>query len=181
FDFVIDFSGYSHYWAKYLLAADAKKKVCYMHNDLLSDSERIINGKRPHRINLRGIFSVYNRFDKLVSVSEGTMELNRKNLLEYADFDKFDYVMNSINPDKILQIESNEPEVTENDEKALITENFKARAILNDVKDNHVWNTLPGISNAIQFPLEERFKGAEIVISRKAHADQKTFYKFSHD
>ncbi|MFE4708194.1 CDP-glycerol glycerophosphotransferase family protein [Peribacillus simplex] len=181
FDFVIDFSGYSHYWAKYLLAADAKKKVCYMHNDLLSDSERIINGKRPHRINLRGIFSVYNRFDKLVSVSEGTMELNRKNLLEYADYDKFDYVMNSINPDKILQIEPNESEVIENDEKALITENFKARAILRDVNDNHVWNTLPGISNATQFPLEERFEGAEVVISRKAYSDQNTFYKFSHN
>lgn len=103
------------------------------------------------------------------------MELNRKNLLEYADFDKFDYVMNSINPDKILQIESNEPEGSENDEKAMITENFKARATLRDVKDNPVWNTLPGISNAAQFPLEDRFEGAEIVISRKAYADQKTF------
>lgn len=32
FDFVIDFSGYSHYWAKYLLAADAKRKfvICIM-------------------------------------------------------------------------------------------------------------------------------------------------------
>ncbi|MFD6440943.1 GW domain-containing glycosaminoglycan-binding protein, partial [Peribacillus sp. NPDC060186] len=181
FDFVIDFSGYSHYWAKYLLAADAKKKVCYMHNDLLSDSERIINGKRPHRINLRGIFSVYNRFDKLVSVSKGTMELNRKNLLQYADYDKFDYVMNSINPDKILQIESNKSEAIDNDEKALTTENFKARAILRDVKYNHVWNTLPGNSNATQYPLEERFENAEIVISRKAKDDHNTFYKFSYN
>ncbi|WP_144554152.1 glycosyltransferase [Bacillus sp. X1(2014)] len=104
FDYVIDFSGYSLYWAKYLLAVDAKKKICYMHNDLLSDSERTINGRKPHRINLRGLFSVYHRFDKLVSVSVGTMELNKRNLSAYADESKFDYVMNSINTEKILTL-----------------------------------------------------------------------------
>ncbi|MFF2589741.1 CDP-glycerol glycerophosphotransferase family protein [Peribacillus butanolivorans] len=180
FDFVIDFSGYSHYWAKFLLAADTKKKVCYMHNDLLSDSERVINGRRPHRINLRGLFSVYNRFDKLVSVSKGTMELNRKNLMQYADYDKFDYVMNSINPDKILQIDSEKTEFVENNESSLTTtENFKARAILRDVRNNRAWNTLPGNVDAVQFPLEERFENAEIIISRKANVNHNTFYKFS--
>lgn len=78
-----------------------------MHNDLLSDSERTINGRKPHRINLRGLFSVYHRFDKLVSVSVGTMELNKKNLSAYAAESKFDYVMNSINTEKILTL-SNE-------------------------------------------------------------------------
>ncbi|MDR4215855.1 glycosyltransferase, partial [Bacillus paralicheniformis] len=105
FDYVIDFSGYSLYCAKYLVCADAKKKICYMHNDLLSDSERLVNGRRPHKINLRGLFSIYNKFDKLVSVSKGTMELNKKNLAIYADEDKFDYIMNSINPEKILGID----------------------------------------------------------------------------
>ncbi|HET7627929.1 MAG TPA: CDP-glycerol glycerophosphotransferase family protein, partial [Bacillales bacterium] len=66
FDYVIDFSGYSLYWAKYLVVAEAKKKICFMHNDLLSDSERTINGRRPHRVNLRGMFTLYHRFDKLV-------------------------------------------------------------------------------------------------------------------
>ncbi|MFD9628191.1 CDP-glycerol glycerophosphotransferase family protein [Peribacillus muralis] len=181
FDYVIDFSGYSHYWAKFLLAADAKKKVCYMHNDLLSDSERVINGRRPHRINLRGLFSVYHRFDKLVSVSEGTMELNRKNLLQYADFDKFDYVMNSINPEKILQIHTEETELAIDDEgsSSIATENFKARAILRDVRSHHAWNTLPGNEKAFQFPLEERLEDAEIMISRKANGNEATYYKFS--
>ncbi|KON70878.1 CDP-glycerol:glycerophosphate glycerophosphotransferase [Peribacillus butanolivorans] len=179
FDFVIDFSGYSLYWAKFLLSADAKKKICYLHNDLLSESEKIINGKRPHRINLRGLFSVYNRFDKLVSVSKGTMELNRKNLLEYADYDKFDYVMNSINPEKILQIESKELEVIENDEKSLITENFKARAILKGINKYYAWNILPGNLGATKFRLGKRFENAEIVISRKARDEYNTFYKFS--
>ncbi|MFF2287831.1 CDP-glycerol glycerophosphotransferase family protein [Peribacillus butanolivorans] len=179
FDYVIDFSGYSHYWAKFLLAADSKKKVCYMHNDLLSESEKTFNGKRPHRINLRGLFSVYHRFDKLVSVSEGTMELNRKNLLQYADYEKFDYVMNSINPEKILQINTEKTEFVGDEDSSITTENFKARAVLRDVRNHHAWNTLPGNANAFQFPLEERFEDAEIMISRKANDNDDTFYKFS--
>ncbi|MGE7879231.1 CDP-glycerol glycerophosphotransferase family protein [Peribacillus muralis] len=180
FDYVIDFSGYSHYWAKFLLAADSKKKVCYMHNDLLSESEKTFNGRRPHRINLRGLFSVYHRFDKLVSVSEGTMELNRNNLLQYADYEKFDFVMNSINPEKILQIKTEEaaPSITD-EEASITTENFKARAILRDVRNHHAWNILPSNKGAFQFALEERFEDAEIMITRKAKGNEATYYKFS--
>ena len=75
-----------------------------MHNDIRTDSEKVINGRRPHRINLRGLFSVYDKFDKLVSVSPATMELNKSNLAEFAEEFKFDFVMNSINPEKILRL-----------------------------------------------------------------------------
>ncbi|MCM3668100.1 CDP-glycerol glycerophosphotransferase family protein [Mesobacillus maritimus] len=183
FDYVIDFSGYSLYWAKLLLAADAKKKICYLHNDLLSDSKKIINGKKPHRINLRGLFSVYNRFDKLVSVSKGTMELNRKNLSKYADFDKFDYVMNSINPDRILQ--SNKPnqnqnESVENQENAVLTEPFFAKAVLKDIKDYPVYSFVPGHQSAQQHRLEEDFDNVEVLLFRKMDTEDTTYYKFSY-
>ncbi|MCM3585207.1 CDP-glycerol glycerophosphotransferase family protein [Mesobacillus maritimus] len=181
FDYVIDFSGYSLYWAKFLLAAKAKKKICYMHNDLLSDSERTINGKKPHRINLRGLFSVYHRFDKLVSVSKGTMELNRKNLSKYADFDKFDYVMNSINPDKILQSKTqnkNEEEVQEN---TLHSEPTLAKAILKDIHKYPVYSFIPGHENGKEFTLEEHFEHAEVIVFRKLEKDEKTYYKISYD
>ncbi|MDY0394148.1 GW domain-containing glycosaminoglycan-binding protein [Virgibacillus halophilus] len=168
------------FWAKYLLAAEAKKKICYMHNDLLSDSERKVNGKRPHRINLRGLFSVYHRFDKLVSVSKGTMELNRNNLIKYADYNKFVYVMNSINPDKILQSESQESEVIEKSSE-LYTENFKSRGLLRDINRYLVWNTLPGNSKATQYVLAKHFANAEIFISRKFENKQYTYYKFSYN
>lgn len=74
-----------------------------MHSDLLSDSERIVRGRRPHKQNLKGLFSIYHKFDKLVSVSESTMEVNRKNLSIYADESLFDFVMNSLNFNKILE------------------------------------------------------------------------------
>ena len=178
FDYVIDFSGYSLFWAKFLLAADAKLKLCYMHNDLLSDSERKVKGKRPHRINLRGLFSVYHRFDKLVSVSKGTMELNRKNLIKYADFDKFDYILNSINPDKILkEHDSNVIDFAVN--KSIRSENFKARAIIKETNKLEVLNSLPNSINFQTYTLEDNFAGKEICISRKAEYDNKIIYKFS--
>lgn len=182
FDYVIDFSGYSLYWAKFLLAANAKKKICYMHSDLLSDSERTVNGKKPHRINLRGLFSVYNRFDKLVSVSKGTMELNRKNLLKYADFDKFDYVMNSINPEKILQSHNlNNLEKAESQSNLDRTKPTLAKAILKDLKSYPVYSFTPGHLNAKRHQLGKSYEDAEVVLFRKLESDHKTYYKFSYN
>ncbi|MGM0902877.1 MAG: CDP-glycerol glycerophosphotransferase family protein [Bacillota bacterium] len=179
FDFVIDFSGYSLYWTKFLLAANAKKKICYMHNDLLSDSERTINGKKPHRVNLRGLFSVYHRFDKLVSVSIGTMELNRQNLLEYADSNKFDYVMNSIDPSKILQSNVNEA-IEENHGEQVVTEKIKARAKLKERTKYPVWNFTSGHTNASLVHFKPDANQTEIMVKRKRVEGQSVYYKFSY-
>lgn len=184
FDYVIDFSGYSLFWAKYLIVADAKRKICFMHNDLLSDSERTIKGRKPHRINLRGLFSIYNRFDKLVSVSKGTMELNRENLSEYADYNKFDYVMNSINPNKILEMasqNSDKDKEEDSNDTSLKTENYKARAIVTDYQNSVVWNVLTNDTNSTKVLLEDKLDNTEIEISRKADFEQTTYYKFSHN
>ncbi|MBS4195715.1 CDP-glycerol glycerophosphotransferase family protein [Lederbergia citri] len=170
FDYCIDFSGYSLYWAKYLMVADAKKKLCFLHSDMLSDSEKVVNGKRPHRINLRGLFSVYDQFDKLVSVSEGTMEVNKANLSKYAAEEKFDYVLNSINPTRILQ---NEIEEKIEDEAPRV-EHFRARAV---IKGEWAWNLPPFNEGAKEFKLELDLKNAEVLITRKADS----YYKFSHN
>ncbi|MEC1862310.1 CDP-glycerol glycerophosphotransferase family protein [Bacillus licheniformis] len=188
FDYVIDFSGYSLYWAKYLVCADAKKKICYMHNDLLSDSERLVNGRRPHKINLRGLFSIYNKFDKLVSVSKGTMELNKKNLAIYADEDKFDYIMNSINPEKILGIDHLKEKDTEklaiaeqNHEEIIANKSFKARAKIVNVEGFFIINSLFDKVNQKLTPAKE-FENKEVTIIREAHTnDGKVFYKFTID
>lgn len=169
FDYVIDFSGYSLYWAKYLLAAEAKQKICFMHSDLWADSEKVVNGKRPHRINLRGLFTVYDQFDKIVGVSKVNMEVNRKNLLKYADDEKFGYVMNSLHVERILG-DDFEEEVEEE-----IVENVKARAILK--KGSEVWNTQPFHKEAKSFSLGE---DKEVSISRKATKDAHVYYK-CHD
>ncbi|MFP5112586.1 CDP-glycerol glycerophosphotransferase family protein [Bacillaceae bacterium C204] len=184
FDFAIDFSGYSLYWAKYLLATDAEKKICYMHNDLLSDSERTINGRKPHRINLRGLFSVYHRFDKLVSVSVGTMELNKKNLSAYADGAKFDYVMNSINTEKILTL-SNEGMLDQQAEVSTLSSGlisnipFKSRAIINHPQDHYIWSRPVGLEGARQVSLAGSLLNKEVTILQEARTATNISFKFS--
>ncbi|WP_141306042.1 CDP-glycerol glycerophosphotransferase family protein [Sporolactobacillus inulinus] len=111
FDISIDFSGYSYFWAKYMIEANSLKKICFMHNDVKADSERTIGNRHPHLINLRGIFSLYNKFDKLLSVSKATMELNKAKLKPYASEDKFDYSVNTIDPQKILGLNAQEDEL----------------------------------------------------------------------
>ncbi|WP_066258927.1 CDP-glycerol glycerophosphotransferase family protein [Neobacillus drentensis] len=187
FDYVIDFSGYSLFWAKYLLAADAKKKICYMHNDLLSDSERTINGRKPHRINLRGLFSVYNRFDKLVSVSIGTMELNKKNLSVYADESKFDYVMNSINTEKILTLSNEgasqqqaETEINDSNNGQLMSNiSFKSRAVINNPQDYLIWNRPVGLAGATKVAPATRLINQEVTILQEARTETNVSFKFS--
>lgn len=104
FDYGIDFNGYNLYWAKFLLTAKAERRLLFLHSDLLSDSERTVNGRKPHKVNLQAMFSVFHRFDKLVSVSESTMRVNQTNLSRYAAPEKFVYALNSINPERILQM-----------------------------------------------------------------------------
>ncbi len=190
FDYAIDFSGYSLYWAKYLLASDAKKKICYMHNDIRSDSEKVINGRRPHRINLRGLFSVYDRFDKLVSVSPATMELNRSSLAEFAEEFKFDFVMNSINPEKILRLGNKES--TESITKSLIKEAiaedqiitntvFKARAMITNPKNEVIWNRPPVVNGAAEMAPATKYINEEVSILREVQTESTNYYKFSID
>ncbi|WP_066065382.1 CDP-glycerol glycerophosphotransferase family protein [Neobacillus soli] len=184
FDFCIDFSGYSLYWAKYLLATDANRKICYMHNDLLSDSERTINGRRPHRINLRGLFSVYHRFDKLVSVSAGTMELNKKNLLRYADESKFDYVMNSINMEKILTLSNQgnaENQVGDQTEPSIDNLILRSRAVLINPKNHFVWNRPAVLNGAEKIAPAADFLNKEAAILHEAHTETNEYFKFSID
>lgn len=102
FESAIDFSGYSYFWAKYIVEMDANRKVVFQHNDLWSDSQKEIDGRHPHLINLRGLFSIYNKFDVLLSVSPMTRDINLEHLGQYADASKFQYCINTINAKKVL-------------------------------------------------------------------------------
>lgn len=102
FDYIIDFSGYSMYWDNILLQGQGKK-IVYMHNDLMTDSNKIIDGKMIHKQNLNGVFSILDEFDELVSVSPSCRDINKSKLKKFANKNKFKYVLNSINYKKILK------------------------------------------------------------------------------
>lgn len=99
FDVAIDFSGYAYRWSKYILSMDADRKLVYQHNDLWAE----MKAKREHFINLRGIFTLYKKYDAILGVSPSNSAVNRAKLREYADADKFQYCVNSIDIDRILE------------------------------------------------------------------------------
>lgn len=107
FDAVIDFSGYSYFWAKYLVVSSAPVKIAYMHNDLWAETNREVNGEYPLRNDLFGIFSLYSKFSKLVSVSKALKKINEQKLNKYIDSNQMTYVENSIDLDKIFSANKN--------------------------------------------------------------------------
>lgn len=102
FDVAIDFSGYGFFWAKLILGAKANKYIVYQHNDLLSDSQKVVNGKKPHKKSLPALFSIYYKFDRILSVSPITMEINKKKLNDFINDSQIGYSINTINAGAIL-------------------------------------------------------------------------------
>ncbi|MEG2268808.1 MAG: glycosyltransferase, partial [Acinetobacter sp.] len=70
--------------------------------DLMLDSRRTINGSMPHFKNLSSLFTLYNSFDKIVSVSPRLTEINTEKMSEYADKSKFSTVQNFINHEEVI-------------------------------------------------------------------------------
>lgn len=112
FDALIEFTGYSRFWAYILGSAKVKDavKTIYQHNDKYGEWTL----RFPH---LENTFSIYYMFDHLMSVSKPTMELNIDNLCDRfkLDINKFDYCDNVQDPESTIK-KSREPLATE-DEK----------------------------------------------------------------
>lgn len=81
FDEAIDYSGYSYYWAKYILFANAASHDVYLHNVMAKEQEE----KELHRVSLRAMFLLYPHFDRLISVTEELKASNQKGLAPYVD------------------------------------------------------------------------------------------------
>jgi CDP-glycerol glycerophosphotransferase len=117
FDVAIDFSGYSYFWGRHILGINAKRHMAFMHNDLYADAHREVNGQFPMLRNLEGLFSIYYMFDKLLSVSPMTRDVNAKKLAKFVKPEQMKYVINTINVDKIL---NNKDEATDAKEVLIV-------------------------------------------------------------
>lgn len=103
FDIAIDYSGYVPFWSLIFSHCKAiKKAYIYQHNDMFSEYNKVIQGKLKHRDNLKIIFSIYERFNKVLAVSKLTMELNKEKISRFCNVDNFDYVNNLLDAEKIL-------------------------------------------------------------------------------
>lgn len=141
FDVVIDFSGYVKFWTVMFCFATNARKVVYQHNDMIAESNKKINGVYKHKQNLKTIFYFYRFYDRVISVSEKTMELNKKGLYKNIGYnvDNLSYVTNCINPDDIFS----KSKVFEN----YVIDGFRYFVEKADVTDSKVLNI-----KAIPFP-----------------------------
>lgn len=89
FDWVADFSGYSPFWAHLMLHSPRAVRAIWLHNEMAADRERTVAGKQPFLHSLGRVFTMYRGYDQLVSVSPALTELNRVELAEYAEPQKF--------------------------------------------------------------------------------------------
>jgi len=96
FDVAIDFSGYARFWSMLIAATDAKRRVIYQHNDMLSEATIRFDI-------LHGVFATYKYYDAVVSVSPATAALNAANLAQhYTSPDQITSVRNMIDPAHIM-------------------------------------------------------------------------------
>ena len=175
YDFAIDFSGYSLFWSKFILATNAKKKLVYLHSDMIADSQRTVRGKKIHKLNLEGLFTVYNRYDRLISVTEIINEINKENLAAYATPDKFVPLPNTIDSRSILATEeapvlklTNQPIIHRFNREAKMLpeiEKITIKSEANPEKDSHDYQIL-----AADFPAQVS------VIGQVIYGEQE-FYK----
>lgn len=141
FNVSVDFSGYSYYWAKFMLEVDADRKVIYQHNDLHAEA------KARYFIDLRGTFSLYKWFDVLLSVSPTTRDVNRAKLSEYASPEKFQYCINTIDTERIL---GGAPEIEPVDENDLHLKNLKMPVFVNEYGKYHFIPDLTQITETVE-------------------------------
>jgi CDP-glycerol glycerophosphotransferase len=123
FDVSIDFGGYNPFWSLLMAFGDFAKKNIYLHNDMMEEYNKKINGKYKHRPNLKVIFSLYDYFDSVVSVAKSTNEENQNNLGDFVNSpkEKMVYVNNIIDYDRVLSLKENQEVIINDDIEYLIS------------------------------------------------------------
>lgn len=94
FDVIVDFDGYSAFNAGLLSHGKGVSKIIWGHNDLMRDSQREVKGKKVFEKQFRSIFSMYQGFDYLASVTSDLTKIHRHDLAEYFAPDRFVTVSN---------------------------------------------------------------------------------------
>lgn len=98
---LVHFEGYNQSWILRFANSpneQIKNKIVFQHNDKMSEWKE----KFPY---LENVFSYYNKYNRVVSVSEKTMELNRDNLCDIFNVEKnkFIFCENVQNPEEVIE------------------------------------------------------------------------------
>ncbi len=103
FDHVVNFGGYSAFFAKLLRCAPAGTVATWLHNDMYAEMTR--SGRSPWlRANVRRTVSMYNTVDALVSVSATLNEVNRRAFAGRVDARLFTFARNTVDAARIREL-----------------------------------------------------------------------------
>jgi CDP-glycerol glycerophosphotransferase len=98
-DIAVDYGGYSRFWALFIARTKARRKLIYLHNDMIAER----NMRFP---DLDVVFSCYSHYDGFVSVTASSSEVNRASLAPFAGdrVDAFVHVPNPLDSEGILEM-----------------------------------------------------------------------------
>ena len=105
FDHVVDFGGYSPYWALLMSRGIAPGPVrthsIWLHNDLAAEVASTARHGATRARNLARVFGLYDRYDRLVSVSESLSRVNARSLRRFAGGAGFHSARNLIDESRV--------------------------------------------------------------------------------
>ncbi|KRE35393.1 hypothetical protein ASG73_17025 [Janibacter sp. Soil728] len=108
FDHVIDFGGYSPYWAllmsRGVAPGDVRTHSMWLHNDLAAEVASTAEHGSKRARHLEQVFSLYRRYDRLVSVSQSLARVNEQSLVRYAGGAQFRSARNVIDARRVRSL-----------------------------------------------------------------------------
>ncbi|WP_338749859.1 glycosyltransferase [Janibacter alittae] len=108
FDHVIDFGGYSPYWALLMSRGVAPGNVrthsIWLHNDLAAEVASTAEHGRTRAHHLAQVFGLYDRYDRLVSVSDSLSRVNERSLARYAGDASFRSARNVVDDARVRSL-----------------------------------------------------------------------------
>ncbi|BAM48158.1 glycosyltransferase [Amphibacillus xylanus] len=153
YDKVIDFSGYNSFYGSVFAFSNVKEKITYLHSDMKKDKERVVRGRRPNKLPLQLMFSIYKYFDKILSVSKTSHLTNLSKLGEQLGItNKMDYVENYLDAERIERLSEEYQEFNILNQKVLIDNVnledgvLEFKGILKPSKNNNNYVTLGRLS-----------------------------------
>ncbi len=105
FDQVVDFVGYSPLFSAIGAFMPAKDRYIWLHNDMIADKNREVNGKKVNEKRLDRVFLTYPYFDRLVSCSHTVSQVNADQLAKPMGIAKERFVglSNMVNLERIRE------------------------------------------------------------------------------
>lgn len=120
FDTAVDFSGYSAHFGSLIAFGQSTHTAIFLHSDMMKDKERIVGKKRPNKLSLQALFSIYDQFDKLVSVSETSFLSNVSKIGDPLGLStKMSFVLNYLDGNRINYLKEDFTTLSINDKTFL--------------------------------------------------------------